>query len=76
MKILLNNFDLNEALKKDQNIGFVPTMGSIHKGHMSLVKNQKNIPKTLVSIFVNQNNLINKNDYKNYPKNIKRTLKF
>ena len=30
MKILLNNIDLNEALYNDSNIGFVPTMGSLH----------------------------------------------
>ena len=30
MKILLNNIDLNEALFGNPNIGFVPTMGSLH----------------------------------------------
>ena len=31
MKILLNNNDLNEALNNVSNLGFVPTMGSIHQ---------------------------------------------
>ena len=76
MKILLNNFDLNEALKKVENLGYVPTMGSIHKGHEFLIKqSKKGCKKTLVSIFINPKQFNNKTDYKNYPKNIKKDLK-
>ena len=76
MKILINNSDLNEALKGDTNLGFVPTMGSIHKGHLSLIKKSKKITnKTIVSIFVNPRQFNNKKDYKNYPKNIKKDIK-
>ena len=64
MKILKNNNDLNEALKKESNLGFVPTMGSLHKGHISLIKlSKKNCKKTIVSIFINPTQFNNRIDY-------------
>ena len=76
MKTLLNNIDLNEALFGNSNIGFVPTMGSLHQGHISLIKkSQKLSNKTIVSIFINPKQFNNKEDYKKYPRNIKKDLK-
>ena len=75
MKILLNKDDLNEALLGASDLGFVPTMGSLHKGHISLIKfSKKYCKKTIVSIFVNPTQFNNKNDYKKYPRNNKRDL--
>ena len=75
MKILLNNIDLNEALFGNSNIGFVPTMGSLHDGHISLIKKSLKLSnKTIVSIFVNPKQFNNKQDYKKYPRNIKKDL--
>ena len=75
MKILLRNNDLNEALSLSSNVGFVPTMGSLHKGHISLIKRSlKHCHKTIVSIFVNPKQFNNKNDYKRYPRNLKKDL--
>ena len=75
MKILLNENDLNEALYRASNLGFVPTMGGLHKGHISLIKkSKKNCSKTIVSIFVNPTQFNNRKDYKNYPKNEKKDL--
>ncbi len=76
MKILLNNFDLNEALYGVSNIGFVPTMGTLHKGHISLIKKSLNqCNKTIVSIFINPTQFNNINDYKRYPRNKNKDLK-
>ena len=76
MKILLNNNDLNEALYSVPNLGFVPTMGSLHKGHISLIKKSlRECGRTIVSIFINPTQFNNKSDYKKYPRNIKKDLK-
>jgi len=75
MKILLDNIDLNEALLSISNIGFVPTMGSLHKGHISLIKRSlKECNKTIVSIFINPTQFNSKKDYKKYPRNFKKDL--
>ena len=76
MKIITNILDLNKAIYNFKNIGFVPTMGGIHKGHVSLIKNsQKKCKKTLVSIFVNPTQFNDKSDYNDYPRNIKKDIK-
>ena len=76
MKILLNKASLTESLRHFSDIGFVPTMGSIHKGHLSLISRSNQIcHKTVVSIFINPKQFNNKKDFKTYPKNIKKDLK-
>ena len=75
MKIIKNIFELNKAIKNYKNIGFVPTMGGIHKGHASLIKiSQKMKEKTIVSIFINPTQFNEKKDFKKYPRNIKRDI--
>ena len=75
MKIIKNIFELNKAIKNYNNIGFVPTMGGIHKGHISLIKTSqsKNL-KTIVSIFVNPTQFNKKKDFNTYPRNIKKDI--
>ena len=76
MKLIKQITDLNKAIHKENDLGFVPTMGSLHKGHEFLIKTSKKIcRKTLVSIFVNPTQFNNKDDYINYPKNLNKDLK-
>ena len=67
---------LNKEVNFKANIGFVPTMGSLHKGHISLIKSSKKIcKKTLVSIFINPLQFNKKSDLKKYPRNLKSDIK-
>ena len=76
MKILLNNSSLFKSLRPFSDLGFVPTMGGVHKGHLSLInRSNKLCKKTIVSIFVNPKQFNNKKDLKTYPRNIKKDLK-
>ena len=75
MKILLNNQTLSKTLGPFSDIGFVPTMGGIHKGHISLInKSIKSNKKTIVSIFVNPKQFNSIKDFKSYPSSIKDDL--
>ena len=76
MKIFKSINKLNNEVNFKANIGFVPTMGSLHKGHISLIKSSKNkCKKTLVSIFVNPSQFNKKKDYYNYPRNLSKDIK-
>ena len=74
MLIIKDISNLKSYLTAYQNrkysIGFVPTMGALHKGHGELIKKSKNDNhKTIVSIFVNEKQFNSKEDFNSYPRN-------
>jgi len=76
MKLIKQITDLNKAIHKENDLGFVPTMGTLHKGHELLIKvSKKYCKKTLVSIFINPTQFNNNDDYKTYPRNLSKDLK-
>ena len=71
MKTFTKVNELREALGAVRNgkIGFVPTMGALHEGHISLVNRaRKECDAVVVSVFVNPTQFNDKTDLKNYPR--------
>ena len=76
MKIFKDKHILQKEILKTKGTSFVPTMGGLHKGHISLIKQSKKSKfKTLVSIFVNPKQFNKKSDFRSYPRNTKRDIK-
>ena len=77
MKVIKKVRDLQTLLCKLQltPVGFVPTMGALHNGHISLVESAlKQCPIVVVSIYVNPTQFNDKNDLKNYPRTLEKDL--
>ena len=66
---------LNNLKSKEKIIGFIPTMGALHNGHLSLVnKSVSQNDFTVVSIFINPTQFNNADDLKTYPSDIDKDL--
>ena len=76
MKIFKDKHTLQKEILKTKGISFVPTMGGLHEGHISLIKQSKKTKlKTLVSIFVNPKQFNKRSDFRSYPRKIKKDIK-
>ncbi len=68
--------DVAAFKKQNKTIGFVPTMGALHKGHIALIERAiKENQKVVVSIFVNPTQFNNSNDLVNYPRTLNEDVK-
>ena len=77
MKIIKKKSKLKELLcsLSKQKIGFVPTMGALHAGHISLIKASKSrCDLTICSIYVNPTQFNSQKDLRNYPSKAKKDI--
>tara|TARA_B100001094_G_scaffold247637_1_gene244541 strand:- start:3035 stop:3868 length:834 start_codon:yes stop_codon:yes gene_type:complete len=65
----------NWRANQKSSVGFVPTMGALHQGHLSLIqKSKKHCSKTIVSIYINPTQFAENEDLSSYPKTITEDL--
>ena len=75
MKIIRSENKLKKLIHNEKNLGFIPTMGAIHIGHISLIeKSIIQCNKTIVSIFINEPQFERRDDFKKYPRILKRDI--
>jgi len=77
MKIISNKKKLLNLIRFENNLGLVPTMGAIHKAHISLIKKSISMcKKTIVTIYVNKPQFNRNIDFIKYPRNLKKDIQY
>jgi pantoate--beta-alanine ligase len=75
MQIIHANYELIDILKPLTNIAFVPTMGNLHEGHLTLIQEAfKKSKHVVVSIFINPLQFNSNEDFKKYPRTLEEDL--
>jgi len=75
LRVFKDKLALSAFLSDKSKVGFVPTMGALHKGHVSLIQLSVNqCELTVCSIFVNPAQFNDKNDLLNYPRTTEKDL--
>jgi len=75
MKTITSKNKLKKIIQSQKSLGFVPTMGALHNGHISLInKSMLQCSKTIVSIFINKAQFNRNNDYHSYPRVMKKDI--
>ncbi len=79
MKLVKTALELEQLLSKeskDKSVGFLPTMGALHEGHLTLARRVvKENDIAVCSVFVNPTQFNNKTDLETYPRNIEADAK-
>ena len=73
MKVISSLEDAKSLIKdykSERKISLIPTMGNLHIGHMKLIKSASSSSVKVVSIYINELQFNDKNDYSNYPRTL------
>ena len=75
MRVFSSHKELLKSVDSNKIVGLVPTMGSLHKGHLSLVKRAvSENEQVVVTIYVNPTQFNDINDLKKYPRNLESDI--
>ncbi len=75
MQIIRTANEMTSLLEANQSVGFVPTMGALHEGHLALIKKSRSKNSCVVcSIFVNPAQFNDKADFEKYPNDLQKDI--